>query len=103
MQTNEEMGRELSPEELDKKRKEMLEFYNESMPYLTAQLEYEKKLAEIDEVRFKRFQISMQSAMMMQGQPSEEELTEMEKEAQHKPIPTNKNNEPKKKQPLRTS
>ena len=73
MQTDNEMGPELSPEELDIKRKEMLEFYKTSMPYLDAQLTYEQKLVEIDEVRFKRFQIQMQSAMMMQ-EPSEEEL-----------------------------
>ena len=68
--TMEEME-QLSPEELAAKKKEMLDFYNESMPYLDAQLAYERKLAEIDEVRFKRSQIQMQFAMMMN--PPEEE------------------------------
>ena len=94
MQTNEEMGENLSPEELDKKKDEMLKFYTDSMPYLNAQLEYESKLADIDEVRFKRFQISMQSAMMMQDENSEN----MSKEE----APAEPKRQPKKKKPLRT-
>ena len=38
----------LSPEELAAKKEEMLEFYKESMPYLEAQLAYEKMLSDID-------------------------------------------------------
>jgi len=55
----------LSPEELALKKEEMLQFYEESMPYLEAQLNYEKLLSDIDEMRFKRTQIQMQYAMMM--------------------------------------
>lgn len=68
--TNDEMEN-LSPEELAQKKQEMLEFYEESMPYLQAQLAYEKILSEIDEVRFRRSQIQMQFAMMMN--PPEDE------------------------------
>jgi len=96
MQTNEEMGKDLSPEELKQKKDEMLDFYVESMPYLDAQLLYEKKLAEIDEVRFKRFSISMQSAMMMQ-EPSEEEMLTQEESVSKQPAIE------KKKKPLRTA
>lgn len=69
---------QLSPDELAAKKKEMLDFYNESMPYLDAQLSYEKKLAEIDEVRFKRSQIQMQFAMMMNPPEEEQEKPESE-------------------------
>jgi len=55
---------ELTPEELQEKRDQMLQFYTESMPYLKAQAEYEKTLLEIDEARFKRTSIQMQYAMM---------------------------------------
>ncbi len=55
----------LSPEELTAKKEEMLLFYKESMPYLEAQLEYEKMLSEIDEMRLKRTQIQMAYAQMM--------------------------------------
>tara|TARA_R100001509_G_C4749751_1_gene175979 strand:- start:332 stop:598 length:267 start_codon:yes stop_codon:yes gene_type:complete len=55
----------LSPEELKQKKEEMLQFYKESMPYLDAQLEYETRLSEIDEMRLKRTQIQMAYAQMM--------------------------------------
>ena len=57
----------------------MLRFYEESIPYLDAQLNYEKKLAEIDEVRFRRAQFQVQMAMMMNPQ-NHEELDEEEYE-----------------------
>jgi hypothetical protein len=66
----------LSPEELAAKKEEMLEFYKESMPYLEAQLAYEKMLSEIDETRLKRTQIQMAYAQMMA--PPEEEMQRQE-------------------------
>jgi len=69
---------ELSHEELIARKEEMLKFYTDSLPYLEAQLKYEKLLAEIDEYRFKRTQIQMQYAMMMQTQQHEEDLSEEE-------------------------
>ena len=65
---------DLSPEELEDKKEEMLEFYENSLRYLKAQFEYEKVLADLDEVRFKRAQIQMQYAMMMAPPEEEEEL-----------------------------
>ena len=62
--TEQEME-QLSPDELAAKKKEMLDFYNESLPYLDAQFKYEEALMKLDEVRFKRTQIQMQFAMMM--------------------------------------
>jgi hypothetical protein len=55
---------ELTPEELQEKRDQMLQFYTESMPYLKAQAEYEETLLKIDEARWKRTNIQMQYAMM---------------------------------------
>ena len=71
----------MSPEELAKKKKEMLDFYTESIPYLDAQHKYEETLMKLDEVRFKRAQIQMQFAMMMN--PPEE----MEEEPEPQPQP----------------
>jgi hypothetical protein len=73
-QHSEEM--ELTPEELAARKKEMLDFYVDSLPYLEAQLNYERKLFEIDEMRFKRTSLQVQLAMMMQGPREEEEETE---------------------------
>jgi hypothetical protein len=42
------------------------------MPYLKAQLDYEKMLLDIDETRFKRSSIQYQFAMMMNPQQQEE-------------------------------
>jgi hypothetical protein len=67
----------MTQEELDAKRKEMLKFYKDSLPYLKAQHEYEEMLMKIDEVRFKRTQIQMQFAMMAQAQ-QEADLEESE-------------------------
>jgi len=64
----------LSPEELATKKEEMLQFYKESMPYLEAQLKYEKMLSEIDEMRLKRTQIQMAYAQMM-APPEEDDDT----------------------------
>lgn len=65
---------DLSPEELEGKKEEMLEFYEGSLKYLKAQFEYEKVLADLDEVRLKRAQIQMQYAMMMAPADEEEDL-----------------------------
>ena len=81
----------LSPEELTAKKEEMLQFYKESMPYLEAQLNYEKMLSEIDEMRLKRTHIQMQYAQMM-APPEEEENPSMEA-----PMP-----KPSKKRKLKT-
>lgn len=75
--TNQE--RVFTPEELEAKRKEMLKFYKDSMPYLKAQYEHEELLMKIDEVRFKRTSIQMQYAMMMnqmEGEPEGQESNE---------------------------
>lgn len=97
METNNDMQQELTPEELALKKNEMLTFYTDSMPYLKAQLEYEKILADIDEVRFKRFSISMQSAMMMQEPSEEGQNNHHENTSENIPEIT------KKKKPLRTT
>lgn len=66
-----------TPEELEAKRKEMLKYYTDSMPYLKAQFEHEELLMKIDDVRFKRTNLQMQYAMLMdQMQKSVEEEEE---------------------------
>lgn len=67
--------REFTAEELAAQKEQMLQFYTESVPYLEAQLKYETLLMQIDEARFKRNNIQMQWAMMMQAQ-QESELPE---------------------------
>jgi hypothetical protein len=73
METNQQPEMEMTPEQLAEQKEKMLEFYRESMPYLRAQLDYEKMLLEIDETRFKRSSIQYQFAMMVNGPQQEEE------------------------------
>jgi hypothetical protein len=74
-----------TPEELELKRKEMLKFYKDSMPYLTAQFEHEEMLMKIDEVRFKRTNIQMQYTMLMN---QIENAPEEENDNEEYPYPT---------------
>lgn len=67
---------EMTPEQLEEQKEKMLEFYKTSMPYLRAQLDYEKLLLEIDETRFKRSSIQYQFAMMMNPQQQDEDEQE---------------------------
>ena len=71
---------ELTQEELAERKEQMLSFYTEAMPYLSAQLAYEKILLEVDEARFKRSSMQMQYAMMMQSQ--EEEAKKVDADAE---------------------
>lgn len=67
--------KEFTAEDLAAQKEQMLQFYTESVPYLEAQLKYETLLMQIDEARFKRNNVQMQWAMMMQAQ-QEAELSE---------------------------
>jgi hypothetical protein len=69
---NQQPEEHLSAEELTARKEELFKFYTDSMPYINAQYEYEKKLMELDEVRFKRTQIQIQMAMMMNPELSKE-------------------------------
>ena len=68
--------KEMTQEELVVQKEQMLQFYTESLPYLEAQLKYEELLMKIDEARFKRTNIQMQYAMIMQAQQEAEESTD---------------------------
>lgn len=70
----------LSAEELTQRKEEMLKFYTDSLPYLEAQLKYEDLLYKIDEARFKRTNIQIQYAMMVQGREEAEAEAALEKE-----------------------
>jgi threonyl-tRNA synthetase len=85
-----ETNKQFTEEELLAKKAEMLEFYKESMPYLEAQLAYEKILADIDEQRFKRTNIQYQLAMMHMAQQEEVmETPEEESSGKTKKLKTN--------------
>jgi hypothetical protein len=72
---NQHQQEQLSEEEMQARKEEMLNFYKDSMEYLEAQHKYESLLADIDEARLKRASIQMQFANLMaaQQEASEEE------------------------------
>ena len=77
---NQQNEEQLSAEQLAERKQELLQFYTDSMPYINAQYEYEKKLMELDEVRFKRTQIQIQMAMMMNPEMANEPAEEYPEE-----------------------
>lgn len=73
---------QMTAEELNARKEEMRQFYNESIPYLESQCKHEELLARISEARFKRMRFDIEAAMMMQGPEHEEQE---EPETQDKP------------------
>ena len=73
---------QMTAEELNARKEEMRQFYNESIPYLESQCKHEELLARISEARFKRMRFDVEAAMMMQG-PGDEQ--QEEPETQEKP------------------
>lgn len=86
-----EEKKEMTEQELQEKKDEMLKFYKESMPYLEAQFEYEKLLMKIDKVRFQRTSIQVQYAMMMDpGNEMPEDFNPEEMAPPEEPAPAKK-------------
>lgn len=82
---NQQLGEELSPEELEARRDEMKEFYEKSIPYLEAQSKYEALLTEVEEARFKRASMQVQYTNMMAMAQGPE--MDMDEEEQVQPAP----------------
>jgi hypothetical protein len=80
MENQQDPVENLSPEQLTARKEEMKHFFEEAIPYLKAQAEYEKLLAEISENKLKRLQYDHQYAVSMyqmnNPEPLEEDLDE---------------------------
>ena len=80
MENQQEQMENLTPEQLAARKEEMKKFFEEALPYLKAQAEYEKLLAEISENKHKRLQYDHQYAVTMyqinNPEPLEEDLDE---------------------------
>ena len=95
---NQQLGEELSPEELEARRDEMKEFYDKSLPYLESQSKYEKLLTEVEESRFKRATMQLQYANMMAAAQGPED-EEFERPKSTPAYPAQPKPEPQKKAP----
>ena len=71
---NETTSPELSKEDLANRRKEIKEYYEDNIPSLKIQLEYESLLRDIEKARAERLQAQMFVAQTMAGPPSEDDL-----------------------------
>jgi|31_taG_2_1085359.scaffolds.fasta_scaffold00501_2 hypothetical protein len=67
-----ENEKELSPEELKKRREELTAWYKESAKHAKVQLEYEELLTKIEKARAERLQAQMFQAQAYAAQEKEE-------------------------------
>jgi hypothetical protein len=63
---------ELSKEELQERRQKITSYYEEHIPHLKIQLEYESLLTEIEENRAKRVQAQKYMAQIMAPEENED-------------------------------
>ena len=61
----------LSSEELAKRKQEMLAYYDEQLPFLTKQKEYETVITEIEELRMRRIYAQVKIGNMLAPEPEE--------------------------------
>jgi len=67
---------EMTAEEIAAQKQELINFYKESSKSLKVQLEYEKLITEIEEVRLQRLVAQMRIAQLMAPAPENEEEDE---------------------------
>ena len=83
---NQQDQENMSVEQLAQRKADMLNFYQDSIPYLEAQLNYEDMLLKIDEARFKRSSIAYQFAMMTQNSETPETSEEDNLDVDSEPV-----------------
>lgn len=75
MSETNQQEREPTEAELKAYREKMIQYYEEQIPLLKSQKEYETLLADIEEARAKRITMTMRIAQVMAGPAQEEEQT----------------------------
>jgi hypothetical protein len=76
----------MSSEDLYARKEEMRKFYEDSIPYLSAQCQHEEFLSKISEARFKRMHYEVQLAMLMQEPEKERNVSDKEEKVTESPI-----------------
>ncbi len=76
----------LSTEEINARKQEMLDFYKEQIEFMTTQLEFEKMSAEIEEQRLRRL-VALVRQAQIQSPPEEADMPEPENMEQRAPQP----------------
>jgi hypothetical protein len=75
-ETNQETAEKLTPEQLKKRRTDLIDYYKNQTSVLEAQLKYESVMADIEEARVKRMTMIMRQAQMAAPEQEEEEEEE---------------------------
>lgn len=68
----EEEGRTYTPEEIAAHKAKMQKFYEDNIPLLKTQLEYETLLTDIDEVRLRRVMVTQKTIELTMPSPGPE-------------------------------
>ena len=63
---------EMNEKDFAQQKQELIEFYNDAVPQLEAQLQYEDLAADVEEARLRRLMAQMRIAQLM-APPQEEE------------------------------
>lgn len=98
-ETNQETAEKLTPEQLKKRRDDLINYYKNQTLVLEAQFKYESVMADIEEQRVKRMTMIMRQAQMAAPQQEEEEEEEPLNET---PTPEPEATQPKERK-LKTS
>ena len=75
-ETNQETAEKLTPEQLKKRRDDLITYYKNQTAVLEAQFKYEAVMADIEEQRVKRMTMIMRQAQMAAPEQEEEEEEE---------------------------
>jgi hypothetical protein len=75
----ESMNPEISQEEYEARKTEMLQYYKKEMEFLNVQKEYETLISDIDEQRLRRALVQQKLASIYAPTPEEEEIEEESK------------------------
>jgi hypothetical protein len=86
-ETNQETAEQLTPEQLKKRRDNLINYYKNQTLVLEAQFKYESVMADIEEARVKRMTMIMRQAQMAAPQQDEEEEEEPSAEPNLTPEP----------------
>jgi len=86
-ETNQETAEQLTPEQLKKRRDDLITYYKNQTAVLEAQFKYEAVMADIEEQRVKRMTMIMRQAQMAAPQQEEEEEEEPSAESNLTPEP----------------
>ncbi len=71
MEESKEEAQHLTPEQIAERKKELLKYYSEEIPFLEKQREYEMLTAEIDEAHLRKVMVQYKLSQLLAPPPGE--------------------------------